>query len=105
MLGGLRAGLVLFVCEVGQVLLWGCVSASSCMLGSAWVGMVSSSLVASTGSLVSVPLLWVRAFWLVGFCVVLVYLGVLEGSRIPADLPECESELVSGYCTELAGLG
>ena len=37
--------------------------------------------------------------------VAFVFLGVLEGSRIPADLPECESELVSGYVTELAGLG
>ena len=31
-------------------------------------------------------------------CVVglLIYFGVMEGSRIPADLPECEAELVSG---------
>lgn len=28
-------------------------------------------------------------------CLLVAY-GVIEGSRIPADLPECESELVSG---------
>ena len=34
----------------------------------------------------------------------LLWCGVMEGSRIPVDLPECESELVSGYVTESAGL-
>lgn len=34
----------------------------------------------------------------------LLWCGVMEGSRISIDLPECESELVSGYVTENAGL-
>ena len=34
--------------------------------------------------------------WEVGVVCLLVLCGVMEGSRIPADLPECESELVSG---------
>lgn len=34
----------------------------------------------------------------------LLWCGAMEGSRIPIDLPERESELVSAYVTENAGL-
>jgi len=36
-------------------------------------------------------------------CVIFVVAGVAESKRIPFDLPESESELVSGYFTEYSG--
>ena len=36
------------------------------------------------------------SLWSLLLACFLVAYGVIEGSRIPADLPECESELVSG---------
>jgi len=51
------------------------------------------------------PSVALASLWSFLLACFLVAYGVIEGSRIPADLPECESELVSGYVTELAGLG
>jgi hypothetical protein len=176
--GGLRAGLVLCACEVGQVLLWGSIGAGASVLGWSWLAMDASCESAIVGlhswlldamegtqpvsartvlchlctshavllpvvglpgfiaitatasldctgpmcgcldalgsaSLVgsATPVLscgigsWFCGLWHVVLVGLLVAFGVMEGSRIPADLPECESELVSGYVTELAGLG
>ena len=36
-------------------------------------------------------------------CLILIVAGVAESKRIPFDLPESESELVSGYFTEYSG--
>lgn len=39
MVGGLRAGLVLCACEIGQVLLWGSLGCGSSVLGWSWLGL------------------------------------------------------------------
>ncbi len=37
-------------------------------------------------------------------CVLLLCAGIAESKRVPFDLPECESELISGYFTEYSGV-
>jgi hypothetical protein len=47
---------------------------------------------------------WATVVWATLLGLVWTLCGAVEGSRVPVDLPECESELVSGYVTEVAGL-
>jgi NADH-quinone oxidoreductase subunit H len=37
-------------------------------------------------------------------CLIFLCAGIAESKRVPFDLPECESELVSGYFTEYSGV-
>ena len=36
-------------------------------------------------------------------CLIIFVAGIAESKRVPFDLPECESELISGYFTEYSG--
>lgn len=36
-------------------------------------------------------------------CLIIFVAGIAESKRVPFDLPECESELISGYYTEYSG--
>ena len=74
------------------------------------LGLSLLGIVIMTGSLSLVDIvkeqdaLWFVIPQFVGFCVFLVA-GFAEAARAPFDLPEAETELVSGYNTEYGGMG
>jgi NADH:ubiquinone oxidoreductase subunit H len=66
-------------------------------LGAKFAAFFASSSCASGPRASGLGAAWlVVRLWKVCVVCLLVLCGVMEGSRIPADLPECESELVSG---------
>jgi NADH-quinone oxidoreductase subunit H len=74
------------------------------------LGLSLVGIVIMTGSLSLVDTvkeqgdMWFVVPQFVGFCVFLVA-GFAEAARAPFDLPEAETELVSGYNTEYGGMG
>jgi NADH:ubiquinone oxidoreductase subunit H len=80
-LGAWRALLVAWGIDIGLILAW--LNGGTSGLGSiswSWSGL---SVASGVGWFILVGPIW-------------SLLAIVEGSRIPADLPECESELVSG---------
>ena len=96
MLGGMRGAAQIISYEVPVTL---CILSIVLMAG----GLSMTTLVEGQGGLPHQWYIFHNPFTFVGFFV--FFIGILaETNRAPFDLPEAESELVSGYHTEYSGM-
>jgi len=96
MLGGMRGAAQIISYEVPVTL---CIISIVLMAG----GLSMTTLVSEQGGLPHEWYIFHNPFAFIGFFV--FFIGILaESNRAPFDLPEAESELVSGYHTEYSGM-
>ncbi len=96
MLGGMRGASQIISYEIPVTL---SIIAITILAG----GMSFSSLIGTQGGLPHEWYIFHNPFTFIGFFVFFVA-GLAETNRAPFDLPEAESELVSGYHTEYTGM-